>query len=209
MDKHIDELQIPVPGTNEAQRTDKGRHDLKVLSSIAQQVCLALHTMEQPEGAEPPVLYALSMKQRYLRIALYNVPELWRRQQLAFVGFVSGRQTAAPPHIVEEIHRTDAKLVQALSGISGLLAYASLELRAGAWYNLVVLNGADVRSQLKGLPIHSYASQMLAPQYYEWIRLHMGRMPDGLASKMLVLEKTKHYTFQQSGQTFHMQERMY
>src|SRR5205823_4605753 len=77
----------------------------------------------------------------------------------------------------------------------GLLSYSSLELRNGHWYNLVLLSDADAKRHIRSAGTHMYAAYQLAWRYYEWIRLHSGVMPGGLAQVELVLQKTCYFVF--------------
>jgi len=64
-----------------------------------------------------------------------------------------------------------------------------------SWYNLVLLSDAAVREHVKGSTTHAYAAYQLAPLYYEWVRLHHGILPNGLAQGDMQLLSTKYYTF--------------
>ena len=90
-----------------------------------------------------------------------------------------------------------------------MLSYSSLELRTGRWYNLVLFRNASTKEHIKSSETHNYAAHQLAPRYYEWIRLHNGIIPQGLAQCCLVLQTTKFYTFQGPGMRPLINEQFY
>ena len=174
---------------------NKGRLDLIVLRYMARSVHLIL-LKEAAATTMPALSYSEERRRRMHRIAVYDPQGLQEQRNLAFVGFVSRKHQPLPASIVEDIHEVDRKLVAELIGTPGLLTYSSLELRTGNWYNLVLFNNPITKRHVKDSETHKYAAYQLAPRYYEWIRLHSGIMPGGIARCDLVLQKTKRYTFQ-------------
>ncbi len=78
-----------------------------------------------------------------------------------------------------------------------LFVNSILELHDGNWCNLVLLNDPEVKIRLKNSETHRYAAYELAPSCYEWIRLHNGIMPAGLAGDDMLLQKTRYYLYQE------------
>jgi hypothetical protein len=188
----------------------KGKLDLVVLKLMAQRLYLTLHQLDQSADSGRPLLYSLEEQQKRVhRIALYKPEELVQQKQLSFVGFISGKRRSISQWILDEISAVDQKLIVELLHISGILSYSSLELRTGRWYNLVVFTGSGTKDELKSSRTHAYAAYQLAPHYYEWIRLHNGVMPGGLAQQELVLKSTKYYTFPDTKQRPVMHELKY
>jgi hypothetical protein len=174
----------------------KGAIDLVVLRYMARKIRVMLQSMEHSANVALPWLYYLQESRgRAHRIAIYAPQALPALDDCAFVGFISRKQQSIDPFIAHELHRVDQQLLGELVSISGLLAYSSLELHAGNWYNLVLLNDASDKAHFKDIAIHRYAAYQLAPHYYEWIRLHSGMLHGGLAGA-LILQKTKYYRFQ-------------
>ena len=99
---------------------------------------------------------------------------------LNFVSFVNHVQVELPVELEQELFRLDAILVEELTQIPGLLSYASLHTSSGTWYNLVLMNDDQVRSNLKQGAHHQYAACQLAPQCYKWIRIHSGNLSGGV-----------------------------
>jgi hypothetical protein len=175
---------------------NKGRLDLMILRHMAYRVSLALKDIEDMTSVLPLLSYSDERHNRMHRIAIYDPLALKTPGDLAFVGFVSKKQQPLAVSIVEDIHEVDRKLIAELIGTPGMLSYSSLELCTGRWYNLVLLRDATTKEHIKNSETHKYAAYQLAPRYYEWIRLHNGVIPKGLAYSDLILRKTKLYTFQ-------------
>lgn len=180
---------------------NKGRLDLTVLRYMAHKVAQALASIETTDNMGssaplPALSYAEERHNRLHRIAIYDPLELKKLTDIAFVGFVSKKQQPLSASIIEDIHEVDRQLIAELIGTPGMLSYSSLELRTGRWYNLVLFSAATTKEHIKNSETHKYAAYQLAPRYYQWIRLHNGSIPQGLAQGDLLLHKTKLYAFQ-------------
>ena len=174
----------------------KRKIDLLVLRYIAQQLHLTLQTMEQSLTDNPPFLYTATGRHSCShRIVLYNPSQLLQSKSLAFVGFVSGRRAGTDSSVSQELHAVDSQMLAELARIPGLLAYSSLELRPGHWYNLVVMQSLESKAHFRQIGTHQYAAYELAPRAYDWIRIHSGIMPDGLTGNAMNILKTKHYVY--------------
>lgn len=178
----------------------KGKLDLVILRYMARRVYIALRSCNQTTTTSQPLLYYLDERRRRIhRMAIYNPEELLLNNELAFVGFISGKLRPIRPSIGADLRIVDKKLVAGLVGTPGLLSYSSLELHDGNWCNLVLLNDPEVKIRLKNTEIHRYAAYELAPSCYEWIRLHNGILPAGLAGDGMLLKKTRYYFYQGAG----------
>ena len=174
----------------------KAKLDLVVLRYMAQRVSVTLRSLGQETMPARPLLYYLDERRRRThRMAIYNPEELLLHNELAFVGFVSGKLKPLRPSVAADLRIMDRKLVAELVNTPGLLSYSSLELHDGNWCNLVLLNDAEVKIRLRNAATHQYAAYELAPGCYEWIRLHNGHMPAGLAGNEMLLQKTRYYTY--------------
>ena len=195
----------------------KSRLDLVILRYLAQRILVTLHALDQPTSTVQRLhYYANERRKRTHRMVIYNAQELLLNKGLWFVGFVSGKRNPANPSILEELHRVDQRLVAELEGTPGLLSYSSLELHDSIWCNLVLLNDAEVKMHIADNNTHKYAAYELAPSYYEWIRLHNGIMPTGLAGFahsppdcVMQLQRTKYYLFSGGPRKFSIQEVSY
>jgi len=103
----------------------------------------------------------------------------------------------------------DKKLIVELINTPGLLSYSSLELRDGRWCNLVLFSGPETKMHIRNSELHAYAAYQLSPRYYDWIRLHNGIMPGGLARNEMLLQKTKFYQFHEPHEKPKMRELTY
>jgi len=174
----------------------RSRLDLVVLRHMARKLYMALQSLDPSAVTALPLIYSSEERRsREHRIVIFNYQELLLNRSLTFVGFISGRQEAIDPTVASEIPRADDQLLTELVKTPGVLSYSSLELRKDSWYNLVLLRDATIREHVKGSTTHAYAAYQLAPLYYEWVRLHHGILPNGLAQGDMQLQSTRYYTF--------------
>src|SRR5215469_14091224 len=103
---------------------------------------------------------------------IHKKQELMTNTSLNCVGFVKRAQVEMSVELEQELCRLGAVLVKELTHMPGLLSYASLRTSSGTWYNLVLMNDDQVRSNLKQGVYHQYAAYQLAPQCYKRIRIH-------------------------------------
>lgn len=197
MDKDIQINKSEVFADSAPLCVRKAKLDLVVLRYMVQLVSVTLRSLAQEITPTRPVLFYLDERRRRThRMAIYNPEELLQHNELAFVGFVSGKLKPLRPSVAADLRIMDKKLVTELVNTPGLLSYSSLELHEGHWCNLVLLNDLEVKVRLKQSANHQYAAYEVAPSCYEWIRLHNGYMPEGLAGNEMVLQKTRYYTYQ-------------
>jgi hypothetical protein len=176
---------------------NKGKVDLVVLRYMAQRVHMTLHLSDVSTAI--PLLHVVPERYgRMHRMVFYELHWGSFERTVMFVGFVSKKQANLSQAVIDDIQAVDKKLVAELAYSPGLLSYSSLELRNGNWYNLVLLSDADAKKHIRSAETHVYAAYQLAPRYYQWIWLHSGVMPGGLAQIELVLQKTRYYVFQRT-----------
>jgi len=175
---------------------EENEQDIVLLKYMAQKIYITLYLLDGPFDPSQPLLYYLEEGQKYThRIAIYCPQELLLSNKLDVVGFISRKLQPEDPHVIEEIRAIDKKLIVELISTPGLMSYSSLELRDGRWCNLVLFSGAETKMHIRNSEIHTYAAYQLSPRYYDWVRLHNGIMPGGLARNELLLQKTKLYQF--------------
>src|SRR5256714_13626773 len=105
---------------------------------MARRVYVALRSCDQTTATARPLLYYLDERRRRIhRMAIYNPEELLLNNELAFVGFISGKLRPIRPSVGADLRIVDKKLVADLVDTCGLLGYSSLELHDGNWCNLV------------------------------------------------------------------------
>ncbi len=176
------------------------KNDVIVLKMM---LCQLITTLQSSTtfSIQPSFSFSTTRRPRLQRIIIYRPDDLRLSVDIAFVAFVSKRQHSPAAEIVRTIHDIDRELVTTLIDVPDLLAYFSLELHSGHWYNLVLLRDQSTEKQLTSFSLHSYAAHELAPQYYAWIRLHHGLIYGGLARGNLALQSTRYYTFSASSYT--------
>jgi len=179
----------------------KRKLDLVILRYMARKIHVMLHSLDQATTISQPFLYYLDERhKRTHRIAIYNPQELLLNNGLPFVGFVSLRRKSLSPLVLDELRALDKRLVAELVNTPGLLSYSSLELHEGNWCNLVLFGNVNAKIHVTNNDTHTYAAYEFAPRCYEWIRLHNGFMPAGLAGNEMLLQRTKYYTFLEAHQ---------
>jgi hypothetical protein len=170
--------------------------DIVLLRYMAQRIFITLYLLDEPADPSKPLLYYLEEGHKYThRIAIYNPQALLLHNKLDFVGFISRKLQPGDSQVIEEIRTVDKKLIVELINTPGLMSYSSLELRDGRWCNLVLFSGPETKMHLKQSEMHMYAAYQLSPRYYDWVRLHNGTIPGGLAPNEFLLRQTKFYQF--------------
>jgi hypothetical protein len=177
--------------------SEENEQDIVLLRYMAQRIYVTLYLLDEPLDPAQPLLYYSEEGHKHThRIAIYRPEELQLNNKLDFVGFISRKQQPGDQQVIEEIRGVDKKLIVELINTPGLMSYSSLELRDGRWCNLVLFRGAETKMHIRHSELHTYAAYQLSPRYYDWIRLHNGIMPGGLARNEMQLQKTTYYVFQ-------------
>jgi hypothetical protein len=175
---------------------EENEQDIVLLRYMTQRIYITLYLLDEPADASQPLLYYSEEGHKHThRIAIYRPQELLLNNKLDFVGFVSRKQQPGDPQVIEEIRAVDKKLIVELINTPGLMSYSSLELRDGRWCNLVLFSGAETKMHIRNSETHAYAVYQLSPRYYDWVRLHNGIMPGGLARIEMLVQKTKYFQF--------------
>ncbi len=177
--------------------SEENEQDIVLLRYMAQRIYVTLYLLDEPTDPSQPLLYYSEEGNKHThRIAIYNPQQLLLNCKIDFVGFISRKQQPGDQEVIEEIRGMDKKLIVELINTPGLMSYSSLELRDGRWCNLVLFSGAETKMHIRNSEMHAYAAYQLSPRYYEWIRLHNGIIPAGLARNEMQLQKTTYYVFQ-------------
>jgi hypothetical protein len=174
------------------------KNDIIVLKRMLQQLVGELQS-GTTFPIQPSFTFSTTRRPRLQRMVIYRPDDVRLASTMAFVAFISKRQHAPDAEVVRAIHDIDRELVTTMADVTDLLAYFSLELHSGQWYNLVLLREGSTKKQITAFSLHSYAAHELAPQYYAWIRLHHGLINGGLARGNLELQSTHYYTFSTVG----------
>jgi hypothetical protein len=175
---------------------NKSKFDLAILKYMTQKLLVTLHTRAQLINEMLPLYTSFEERcGRAHRMIIFTPQALLAEDNLMFIGFVSRRRKAIEQRIIDELFRVDQQMLDEIAHIPGLMSYSSLEWRAGNWYNLVVLRETAAKEHFRTMKTHRYAAYQLSPAYYEWIRLHNGSLPGGLAGQEMLLHSTKYYLF--------------
>jgi len=132
---------------------------------------------------------------RAIRHVVVRPQGLCDHQPLVVVGFCGCRYKPTGRRVQEEMAQVDADLVDELSQHTHMLSYSSIEAGDGDWHNLVLMSHGDASAHWRHSARHGWAVASLSPRFYQHIRLHNGRLPQGLMTGDLVLTSTKYYEF--------------
>lgn len=128
------------------------------------------------------------------RLLICDLSRLRDRQETCLVGFFGERHTDLDPTPLEE---ANTAIVAEFTKYPGILSYSSIELPGGHWANLVLHDDPIDREYWRRSELHSQAVSLLSPVHYRNVRIHNGRMTDGLTeSPDLVIERTKYYDYE-------------
>jgi hypothetical protein len=179
---------------------ESGIADVAVLTYMAHIVAdVVAELVAQPEVVYPFLSYREEYFHAFHRVVIYSQPAIAGRD-VPFVGFVSQRLSQASGELGQKLSEVDRVLIMELAEQGSLLNYSSLQLHDGNWFNLVQFARTDGKEALLATKTHQHAAYELAPQYYRWIRLHHGLIPQGDPACGLELHLTKYYTFQAPSQ---------
>lgn len=179
------------PFTNPDQNADDLLHLQYMVGRLRQ-------LLSQPElipaQPRPYILFLEESGGRRHRIALTRPEELLILSELAVVGFCGTKWLEADRSPLDAV---DAELLNEFMHHPHLLSYSSLEIEGGNWRNLVLFSHPQGIGHWAISMKHVYAAHELSPGYYQYIRLHNGRLSGGLMSgNEIVLTRTKYYDYQ-------------
>nr|BBH85466.1 hypothetical protein KTC_02170 [Thermosporothrix sp. COM3] len=172
--------------------------DLVMLRHLAAHVQEALRWPLAP-GALPFLAQTRDEYGYAHRIVLYQNRDTFERGPLFFVGFLGKKRLDPEAAVVEALTEVDKTLIMELAKAPDILSYSSVELHDGNWCNLVVFRKQEAKETVTQHQMHMLAAHQLAPQYYEWIRLHRGILLEGFTPGQLVIVSTKFYLFGDEG----------
>jgi putative sterol carrier protein len=124
-----------------------------------------------------------------------NTHLLPRGGDLPCVGFISKKQVLIADEVQQNVTNADKNMLVELAQQPALLSYSSLQLADGNWCNLVIFAQDSAKKGITTTALHQYAAFTLAPQYYQWIRLHHGTLSSAGATIELHVHTTKQYCF--------------
>jgi hypothetical protein len=173
---------------------DTSNQDAATSKRILRKVQQHLLECAQLEMRPNSVSY-ISHDRRSRRIIIYDLDELVRRKDLFVVVFYGHRRDHAESND-NQFFTTDWQIAMNLMGTSGILCYASQQLTDGNWFNIVIFPDEQSKHDVKKDPKHHYASHVLAPQRFDWVRLHNASLPQGMTDiGQFNLSSTKYFEF--------------
>lgn len=184
------ELLSDKPFTNPGNTGD----DAAILAFALEQLRLLLSDSEAMAGLTTgqPIFW-VEMDGRLHRFIVADTDGLRTLPSFTMVGFFGQRRTSADRAPIEQV---DTELISELMLHPGLLAYCSMLLDDGSYGNLVLFADQTAMLHWSTSERHAYATRVLAPTYYESVRLHNGYVAGGLnGGQRPVLERTKYLDY--------------
>jgi len=109
------------------------------------------------------------------------------------VGFFGDRRNPADE---DAVMASELDLIAEFASYPGILSYSSVELVDHYWANLVVHRSPTDREDWRGSETHKYAVDHVAPAAYHGVRIHNGRIADGICGRgSVILESTKYWDY--------------
>ena len=200
-----DEMVVDRPFTqlqNTANDLAFLEHARSLLRELLETQVLEEYRLVHPEIDEPDALGVSVDFNTGYRLIIVNRAALLNQDALTVVGFCGHKRANLSPDLLDEMSEIDAKLVEEMRRQDHMLSYCSVEREDGNWCNLVLIRTPQGIGQWREGQLHSHATETLSPQYYQWVRLHNGVLPHGLASPHIELTSTKYYDFGDGSETW-------
>jgi hypothetical protein len=175
-------------------RVEMTDRDLAILHSILADVRQVV--VEVEEGIRQVAPYQkLAWKVGGLthRLLLCDVERVRAHPGLCVVGFFAQRREEVDIWPLEE---ANSEIVAEFTSYPGILAYASVELIAGHWANMVLHDDPVDTSFWRRSILHARAVETLSPKHYFNVRIHNGRLSSGIFDRPAIeIHRTKYYDY--------------
>lgn len=127
------------------------------------------------------------------RLLLCDTDRVRAHPGLCVVGFFGQRREDVEIWPLEE---ANSEIVAEFIHYPGILAYASVELTAGHWANMVLHDDPIDTSFWRQSRMHAQAVETLSPQHYHNVRIHNGRLTSGIFDRPSVeIYRTKYFDY--------------
>ena len=168
--------------------------DKSILGSILECLRDKMRSHEElPSEPRPLVLFEKTAENRRRRIVICNPEQLLADRQITIVGFMGVKR---PDVDRTPLDLVDEELIAGFPQFPGVLSYCSVQQASGNWANLVLLRDPSDLSHWASGPRHAFAAKAMAPDYYEYIRLHNAVLEGGvLSDSAIVIHQTKYYDY--------------
>ena len=171
--------------------------DLEALEVMAGYLRQVMLDSPEPPPRGPCQIHEMTTQDgRHLRMVIAQPIALLAGGDLAIVGFFGHRRPGVPSTLIDDHDAIDAEMIAEFPEFPGVLGYCSMAVEDGDYGNLVLMARADTSEHWRTSARHAFASRVIAPAYYNTVRLHNGLLPGGLISGASpVLVRTKYYDF--------------
>ena len=192
-DTRLDPIQFPVDRPFTHPELTLG--DRETLQSILNRLRDLVTAPEGvPEQPRPLVLFHRDPDGRKHRVVICDLPALVSDVKITIVGFMGSRCPDVDPSPLDAV---DDELIAGFPHYPDVLGYCSSQQPGGNWANLVLLRGPEALGQWAASPRHAFAAKAMAPEFYQYIRLHNGWLDGGILSgNSIELHRTKYYDYQ-------------
>lgn len=121
-----------------------------------------------------------------------RVEALTQTSKVYLVGFFSHKQEGAASDHFGDL---DNRLIEQLPMYQEILSYSTMELPNGDFGNLVLLSDEEAKTKWMQGKIHNRAVD-LSPDYYQYVRINNGVLPEGIAKPdLLRITRVKYYDY--------------
>ncbi|MEZ4514184.1 MAG: hypothetical protein R3C62_20105 [Chloroflexota bacterium] len=183
--------------------------DRAAVCRLIDELCWKLETLP-PTATETSTTYFPNSAKWQKRMVIPNPSRLMTPRSFAIVGFFGCVRQNIPQMVRQQISEGDRQLVDSFVHFPAVLAYASRLLPDELNYvNLVVLDNDDAIMQWRDYPPHPYLTDVVSPDFYEYVRIYNGRLPIGglQNSSLLQFMRVKYWDYRVSP-TWHAVRRL-
>jgi hypothetical protein len=138
----------------------------------------------------------LTNNNKRCRVIIYNFKKLLKQKNLFAVIFYGNKRTEISDEDSSVFFNTDWEIAMSMTEKDNILCYASQEFSDRNWFNIVLFAKESAKINVLTKEKHNYASRVLAPKRFSWVRLHNASLPKGISKEsILQFKKTKYYNF--------------
>ena len=174
--------------------------DRAAVCRLIDELCWEMETLP-PTANDSITTYFPHSTNWQKRMVIPNPSRLMNPKPLAIVGFFGCVRRTIPPAIKQQIAEGDKQLLDNFAHFPAVLAYSSRMLPDELNFaNLVVLNSEDAIMKWRDYPPHPYLTDVVSPDFYEYVRIYNGRLPSGglQNSSLLQFMRVKYWDYRVS-----------
>lgn len=190
---------VPIPlGTSEmiAERpfthTDYILKDRDILVYIGKRLRTVLEMQRDELERSSGTIFIEEPDGRYHRHFVSRPNVLSQAENIYLVGFFSHKQKGA---FIDHFGDLDDRLIEEIPAYEEILSYSTMALPDGNYGNLVLLMDEEVKTKWLRGETHNRAVS-LSPDYYQFVRINNGVLPEGVARPdLLQITQVKYYDY--------------